>query len=609
MSDPPRVAQRSPARNLRRAVVAAMLGHWAIAAAIFAAAEKAPAAPAPRRVLVLQSFGNDFAPYNFVASHLRVDLAASWPAPIEFHEVTLEMARFGEAATEAPFVDYILALFAERRLDLVVPIGGAASSFTMRYRSRLFPDVPVLHVATDQRLLPAASLGSSDAGVPVALDLRGQVEAILALLPATENLAIVIGSSPLERYWHAELERALEPFAGRLHLSWLDNLSLDGVRKEVARLPPRSAVLFCLYLVDGAGVPHQLDTALEAVATAANAPVFGFFDNQLGHGVVGGRMVPLDTLVDRAVEAASRLLRGEAPSVVRYPGLEMSVPVFDARELSRWGIPPLRLPAGSEIRFAVVSPLVEYRWPLLGALGIVAAQSALIVALLAHRNRRRQAEGEIRTLHGRLLTTFEQERRRLARELHDDLTQRLARLAIDASQIERQGLAQGGGESLRRMRQELVKLSEDVHTLSRQLHPSILDELGLVDALRSEGERFCRDEQTEVALQLAEDIPDPAPDVALCLFRFAQEALRNVAHHARASRVAISLRQAGGDLELEVSDNGVGFEPDAQPRSPGLGHISLRERLHLVGGRLEIASARGRGTTVLARVPCAGGAS
>ncbi len=159
------------------------------------------------------------------------------------------------------------------------------------------------------------------------------------------------------------------------------------------------------------------------------------------------------------------------------------------------------------------------------------------------------------------------------------------------------------------MRQELVHLSSDVHSLSRQLHPSILDDLGLADALRSEGERFSRDQHIAVDLELAPSAPKPAPEQALCLFRVAQEALRNVAHHARASRVAISLREVGGGLELEVRDDGVGFDAGTATRKHGLGHVSLRERLHLVGGQLVVASAPGSGTSVLARVPFSGGES
>ncbi len=583
------------------------------AVAIDASGGANPGASAPSvvskrlvRVLILQSFGSDFAPYSEISSRFRSELSRRWPQAIEFHEISLDTARFSEGAREGPFAAYLQSLFADRELDLVAAVGGPATRFTRFHRTVLFPSVPVLHVGTDQRLVLPALLGPLEAATPVANDIPGQVELILDLLPDLENLAIVLGRSPIEQYWRAELARDLEPFTARLDLLWLDDLPLDAMRRKVATLPPHSAVLYVFLLVDAAGVPHQLDTALRALSADSNAPTFGLFESQLGQGVVGGRLVSSAQVVDRAVDTASRLLRGEPIAGMSNPAVQPSSLAFDSRQLERWKIQPSRLPPFSEIRFETPTVWANYRWPLLGGLGIFALQSALIVGLLLQRRQRRSAEHEVRSLHGRLLATYEQERRRLARELHDDLTQRLARLAIDAAQVERQHPMLEGDSTLRLMREELVRLSDDVHALSRQLHPSILDDLGLADALRSEVERFARTERVEVELRLAEAPAELPSESALCLYRVAQEALRNVAHHAHARRVAVVLRSADGALELGVSDDGVGFEPGAGRRGPGLGHVSLRERLHLVGGQLEISSVPGGGTIVLARVPLAG---
>ena len=101
-------------------------------------------------------------------------------------------------------------------------------------------------------------------------------------LPDLENLAIVLGRSPIEQYWRAELARDLDRFSGRLHLLWLDDLPLDSMRRQVASLPPHSALLYILLLVDAAGVPHQLDNALSTLAAESNTPTFGLFESQLG---------------------------------------------------------------------------------------------------------------------------------------------------------------------------------------------------------------------------------------------------------------------------------------------------------------------------------------
>ncbi len=219
----------------------------------------------------------------------------------------------------------------------------------------------------------------------------------------------------------------------------------------------------------------------------------------------------------------------------------------------------------------------------------------------------RKTQDELRSLAGRLLKAQEDERRRIAREMHDDWTQRLAVLAIDAAKIETQlDASSNAHRQLQEMRGELVRLSEDVHALSRQLHPSILDDLGLVDALRSECASVARRERVAVAYR-SDDVTGSLPkDVALCVYRVAQEALRNVVKHARTAEARVSLVRSGRDLVLTVEDRGVGFDLAEVRSRQGLGLSSMGERVRLVRGELTIDSEPGQGTTVTVRVAAAG---
>jgi PAS domain S-box-containing protein len=215
----------------------------------------------------------------------------------------------------------------------------------------------------------------------------------------------------------------------------------------------------------------------------------------------------------------------------------------------------------------------------------------------------KRAEEELRDLSRRLITAQEEERALLARELHDDVSQRLAVLAIDVGRAE---LAAADGEQAQTMqavREGLVSLSEDVHSLAYQLHPSVLEELGLVEALRAECGRRARMGTLDVTVDFG-PLPSPlAAEVALCLFRVAQEALNNVVHHAAASCATVTLRQIGDGLVLAVSDDGAGFEPGDSGKGMHLGLAGMRERVRLVRGTLDIESAPGRGTKVIAWVP------
>jgi PAS domain S-box-containing protein len=244
-----------------------------------------------------------------------------------------------------------------------------------------------------------------------------------------------------------------------------------------------------------------------------------------------------------------------------------------------------------------------WEWEVISPLRNAAGKITHFVAIKEDITERKQNELRLNELSRRLIRAHEAERARLGRELHDDVTQRLAVLAIDAGRVELSADKVSMAETMRSVREGLVQLSEDVHALSYQLHPSILEDLGLAEALKAECERFSRQEGTLINLKLR-DLPDGLPpDAALCLFRVAQEALRNVIRHAQARHVEITVRILDGHLQLIVHDDGVGFDSALQRARPSLGLASMRERVFLVKGELDIESAPGQGTTILLTLP------
>ena len=216
---------------------------------------------------------------------------------------------------------------------------------------------------------------------------------------------------------------------------------------------------------------------------------------------------------------------------------------------------------------------------------------------------RKRAEDELHDLSQRLIGAHEEERALLARELHDDVSQRLAVLAIDVGRAELAAPKGEQAEAMLAVREGLVRLSEDVHSLAYQLHPSILEELGLDEALQAECERRGRQGRLDLRVDLEPLTGVVGKDAALCLFRVAQEALNNVARHAGVRAATVTLRQMDGGLLLAVSDGGAGFDPGQPGEGMHLGLASMRERVRLAHGTLDLESAPGRGTTILAWVP------
>jgi signal transduction histidine kinase/ABC-type uncharacterized transport system substrate-binding protein len=702
---------------------------WVAVTLLAFAAGNASAAQ-PKRVLLLHSFGWNFQAEDAFGDYLRTDLAEKSPYPLDPYEVLLEIARFSDGDRDEAFAGYLRALFATHPPDLIVTMVSPAARFIQRHRQDLFPSTPVIFAALDARAIKDLTLTANDTIVAVSIDLNAVIENILRTLPNTTTLAVVIGDSPIEKFWVNEFLHAFHPFEGRVKSVFMNDLSFGDIQKRVAALPPASAIYFGDLVIDAEGVPYRQEEVLARLHAVANAPIFGQYDYQLGGGIVGGPLLSVHTLSRKTAEVAARILAGTSPGDIKTPPQKLGEPVFDWRELRRWGVQQTDLPPHSTISFREPTLWEQYRWYILAAAGFSGFEGILIIGLLLNRLRlrraharlrtseegmslaavaaklrfwvwdiprdevrasesdwgsgnwhsahpvhfdhfmdivhpddrasvrravrgalegdgqyeteyrvklpdstvrwiagrgriefdqngkprqlhgisiditeRRRAEDEARDLNGRLITAHEDERARLAHALHDDVTQRLALLAIDAGHKEK-GLGDPiAGQAMRSIRHDLVQLSEDVHALSYALHPAILEDLGLIEALKAECARFAAVEGIPTSFRAADDVDEPTGALSLCLYRVAQEALRNVARHSNASSVEVELRMVGGGLELAVQDNGVGFDPTQRQARPSLGFAGMRQRLLLVDGELLIDSAQGGGTRIVARAP------
>ena len=585
-----------PLPDLRPCTVALLLAVVALGSPLGAIATEA------KRVLLLHSFGREFAPYDSVVATFRTELAKGSGGPVAVYDASLDAGEASGSDDPQPLIDLLRRRFGGSAPDLVVTIGPPAAAFYARNRDRIFGATPVLMVALDEHLVPGSALRAGDAVVAVHNQPPRLIDNILQVLPDTNRVAVVSGDTALERYWLQKNREEFAQFADRVSFEWLNNLSLEQMRQRVAALPAHSAVLYTLMIADAAGVPHEQEAALASLAEVSAAPIFSLYESELGHGVVGGPYHSQQRNGVLAAAAAWRALNGQITSGPTIEVMGYEAPVYDWRELKRWGIDPKRLPAGSTIRFRPPSLWDQHRVLIIVAMSIFLLQAALLIGLVWQRRRRRRAEEEAQTLSGRLINAHEDERRWLARELHDDITQRLARLSIDAAKFPGDDLSPSD-EARRSIRAGLAQLSEDVHDLSYRLHPSVLDDLGLVEALKAECERVARSDSVRVDVD-ADKIPANLPkDVALTVYRVSQEALRNIGRHAKASTVQLSVSLSEGGLRLAVKDNGSGFEPALLARRPSLGHASMRERIRSQGGWLNIQSTPGQGTTIMAWVP------
>jgi PAS domain S-box-containing protein len=346
----------------------------------------------PKRVLVIHSFSSAAPPFTIESRAFESALVKKLGEPVDLDEVSLDMARYADRDMQEAMVEYLRKRQAAWKPDLVVPIGSPSALFVANYRERLFPDTPIIYTAPDRRLLPAHALDKNATYIGQIYDIPRLVEDMLQIAPATKNIAVVVGATPLEQRWKEMFRQASEPLTSQINFIYLDDLGFDQMLERVATLPPDSFIFVLLLLRDAAGVTHNADEALQRLHAVANAPINSIFQHQLGLGIVGGRLYPGELVGEKAAERAVRILRGEPAKNFPPEVIDPLPPRYDWRELVRWKIDQKRLPPGSTILFRTPSMWQQYRGLIIGIFAIVAVQSALITGLLVNRATRRRAE-------------------------------------------------------------------------------------------------------------------------------------------------------------------------------------------------------------------------
>jgi signal transduction histidine kinase len=251
-----------------------------------------------------------------------------------------------------------------------------------------------------------------------------------------------------------------------------------------------------------------------------------------------------------------------------------------------------------------LSPVPLAAYP--GGTGAEARNGAtVLMAIITDLTYRKQAEATRLRLLQRLISAEDEERRRVARELHDETGQALTALLVGLRALEDQAITVEGQSAAKRLRTVAAQTVDNVGRLARGLHPSVLDDMGLAAAARRHVSDFAQAFGVAVDLRLESSVSHRLPSpVQTTMYRILQEALTNVARHARAGAVGVELKCEETTLELVVRDDGVGFDADASRReAAGLGLHGMQERVALLGGSVEIESRPGHGTMIRARIP------
>jgi signal transduction histidine kinase len=604
------VTRATPSWRCRSAaVVVATLLVGGVAAPLAAAADA-------KAILVLHTYGYD-SPFRipFDGAFMRaVRDAADLKIDVYIETINTNHLRGDVQAQRTR--RYLRERYADTPIAVVAAVYDPALAFLLDARDPLFPAVPAVAVLTSQpQLWPErVSIIWSGAtfGENAALALR--------LHPQARQIALVdaaLRSTSSDALY--ELARTqVESAAPTTPLIELRNLPLDELLARVSVLPAETPILVGRLLIGPRGAPIATGDAIRELARVAPGPVYiNNSDQYIGLGAIGGIVISAEGEGTGLANLALRIARDAS---LRVPPVKaVPVAIFDWRQLRRRGIDESRLPPGSIVRFRELSAWEQYRLYILTATIVLGLQSVLITGLVIQRARRRrtelalrESEAELRRssernqdLAGRLITAQEAERSRIARDLHDDVSQQIAGLAIMLSGLKRSLLlpTQRVSETLATLQDRTTSLADTLRHLSHELHPGLLRHAGLIAALKQHCAEAEKHHHLTVTFKATDTLGDIDADTALCLYRVAQEALSNVIKHAHAGTAVVELKRTTGEVVLEIIDDGIGFVASDGGAS-GLGLRSMEERVRLSRGTIRVDSRPGHGTSLLVRLPC-----
>jgi len=529
---------------------------------------------------------------------------------VSYQSEYLDLGRFTDARYRSVLTDFLRLKYLGQQFDLVIAMNEIVLDFLVSKRAELFPSAPIVFFSDT----PIDRPPSNTTGIVSETDFAPSLALAATLQPTIRRVYVVAGADVRDKAFETRARAQFRAFEPRLAITYLSGLPTPELRSRLSALPDDAVIYYLLVNRDGAGEQFLPLEYLENISEVANAPIYSWVDSAIGQGIVGGRLKSQRQQVAAVAELSVRVLRGEDPDSIPTASPDLQENVVDWQQLRRWGISESRLPADTLVMFKTASVWERYKTYVLAALALMLAQTVLLTALLAQRAQRRQAEEQvrgsqlklqtsydrIRTLGRRLLDAQDTERSRIARELHDDISQQLALLATDLEFL-RTAPADDRTDLMEQAADRTQTVARSVHDLAYRLYPAKLTLIGLVPALRALQREM---ERSVIVVNFVdENVPQTLPqDVTLCVFRVVQEALQNALKYSSAREVSLSLDGSPDRLTIRLADDGVGFDVGAA-WGKGLGLISMRERLEALNGRLEIYSTPAAGTRLVMTVP------
>ena len=572
--------------------------------------QASPSSTVPnKRVLILYTH-RQFSPVNS-QWHTGIIEAVrkGYSGPVDFDVEYIDPVLKSDRQYLSAWVKLLQVRYSNRKPDVIVPVYFPAFTFLIANRTDLFEKCPIVFCAVPTGFAKSQSVQPQVTGVGMPLEVDGILDTLRAVNPEMKQLVLLSGMSAMDDWFRRMvMQNAKEKWSDIGQID-LQGAPVEHASRYLSGLDKKSSVLLLSVDVDRNGNRYTTGDYLEQIADDSPVPIFGCSDSVLGHGILGGELSSPSEQGAIAGGLVARILNGESADDIPEVLDRTTRKVFDAQVMERYGISQSRLPKGSQVVNRRPTIWSQYGKYLAVGLAALFAQSAIIVSLLVNRYRRIRAENDARALAGQILTAVEDERSYLARELHDDLSQRLAAVTIETGALVNRVEGGKGVEvdeftgALGKVKGQLIGICDDLHRMSHRMHPSVLDDFGLPDALRTECVELSARSGIPIDYIGPIDFEEIPKEMSLCLYRIAQEALWNAVKYSSSDRIYVQLTSDSEFVYLEIKDNGVGFDLNAKSPKKGLGLASMRERVRLVGGTIKLQASPGAGVSIAVIVP------
>lgn len=448
--------------------------------------------PALRKsVLIILEVGLSHPAALAATRELLTGVPAGTASQVEFYVESLDSVVFADERSQNDIEDALVAKYATQKLDVIVALGPTSIRFLLKSSNTFFPNVPVVFLGSTEEQMGNLTPGSRFTGAWLKLEPDKTLNAVLRLLPYTKHVAIVCGTSAWDKGFEAITRKRLNPYSAHLDLIYLTDLDMGTLLERVRHLPKGTIVLSISFLKDATGKPFlNATTALPLVVQAANVPVFGIADMYLGHGPVGGYVLDMAGQGKVAARKVAEILNGEKTQNIPIENVA-NFYMFDWKQLQRWGLSERMLPAGSIVVNREPTLWQRARWIMTASLLVILGLALLVGYLLYKQRQLKLAREEQMRLSGMLINVQEDERGRIASELHDDFSQRLAVLSMQLETATEMipEFPQEASTQFHDILNSASEIGADLHTLSHRLHSAALEKLGLIAGVSA----FCNE--------------------------------------------------------------------------------------------------------------------